>query len=165
METNFQTGKNAGATRRDFLQKTALIALSAVFSPNVLLAAMRRRKDNLGVALVGLGYYSTDVSPAVVRVHQSLPPRGHCDGHAVESRSLAEAPQPARQKHLQLPEFRPARQQPRHRRGVRGAAAFDAPRVRRTRRESRQAGLVRKTDGPDRRRLRSDDCRLPGKTR
>lgn len=47
--------------RRDFLQKTALVAASVAFSPNVLLAATRRRKDNLGVALVGLGYYSTDV--------------------------------------------------------------------------------------------------------
>ncbi len=61
MNMNSCSDKNAGATRRDFLQKAALIAFSAVFSPNVLLAATRRRKDNLGIALVGLGYYSTDV--------------------------------------------------------------------------------------------------------
>jgi glucose-fructose oxidoreductase len=54
--------QEVGATsRRDFLQKTALLAASVAFSPNVLLAATRRKKDNLGVALVGLGYYSTDV--------------------------------------------------------------------------------------------------------
>ncbi|MBC7893620.1 MAG: Gfo/Idh/MocA family oxidoreductase [Sphingobacteriaceae bacterium] len=54
METN-------QVNRRDFLQKTAFIAASVAFSPNVLLAATRRKKDNLGIALVGLGYYSTDV--------------------------------------------------------------------------------------------------------
>ena len=61
MESTPPADKNVGATRRDFLQKTALVAASALFSPNVLLAATRRRKDNLGIALVGLGYYSTDV--------------------------------------------------------------------------------------------------------
>lgn len=52
---------NPQTSRRDFLQKTALLGTAAAFSPNTLLAATRPAKDNLGVALVGLGYYSTDV--------------------------------------------------------------------------------------------------------
>ncbi|MCY7350186.1 MAG: Gfo/Idh/MocA family oxidoreductase [Cytophagaceae bacterium] len=48
-------------TRRDFLNQTALFGALAVFSPHVLLAATRPQKDRLGIALVGLGYYSTDV--------------------------------------------------------------------------------------------------------
>ena len=47
--------------RRDFLQKTAFFGAIAAFSPHVLLSATRPAKDKLGVALVGLGYYSTDV--------------------------------------------------------------------------------------------------------
>ncbi len=53
-------------TRRDFLQATALTSAVATFSPNTLLAATRPAKDRLGVALVGLGYYSTDLlAPAL----------------------------------------------------------------------------------------------------
>ncbi|CCH52335.1 oxidoreductase domain protein [Fibrisoma limi BUZ 3] len=53
-------------TRRTFLQTAALGGASALFSPNVLLGATRPKKDRLGVALVGLGYYSTDLlAPAL----------------------------------------------------------------------------------------------------
>lgn len=52
--------------RRDFIQKAGIVASSAFFAPNVLLSATRRKKDKLGVALVGLGYYSTDLlAPAL----------------------------------------------------------------------------------------------------
>ena len=48
-------------TRRTFIKQAGLIASSTVFSPNVLVGATRRQKDKLGVALVGLGYYSTSL--------------------------------------------------------------------------------------------------------
>jgi glucose-fructose oxidoreductase len=47
-------------SRRAFIQK-ATLASAVAFSPNVLLAATRAPKRKLGVALVGLGYYSTDL--------------------------------------------------------------------------------------------------------
>ena len=53
-------------TRRDFLQATVLTTAVTAFSPNVLVGATRPAKDKLGVALVGLGYYSTDLlAPAL----------------------------------------------------------------------------------------------------
>ena len=52
--------------RRNFVKNSAIAATAAAFSPNVLLAATRPKKDKLGIALVGLGYYSTDLlAPAL----------------------------------------------------------------------------------------------------
>ena len=45
--------------RRKFIQKTGIIATTTAFAPNILLSANRPQKEKLGVALVGLGYYST----------------------------------------------------------------------------------------------------------
>ena len=54
--------------RRDFIKSTGLIAASAVFSPHVLLKATQTKKSKLGIALVGLGYYSTDlIAPALLK--------------------------------------------------------------------------------------------------
>ncbi|UFH52032.1 Gfo/Idh/MocA family protein [Spirosoma sp. KNUC1025] len=53
-------------SRRTFLQKTALSGAVATISPATLWSATRPAKDKLGVALVGLGYYSTDLlAPAL----------------------------------------------------------------------------------------------------
>ncbi|MFD2569376.1 Gfo/Idh/MocA family protein [Spirosoma soli] len=53
-------------SRRTFLNAAALTSAAAAFSPHVLLSATRPAKDKLGVALVGLGYYSTDLlAPAL----------------------------------------------------------------------------------------------------
>ena len=53
-------------SRRDFLRTTALGGAASLFSPHVLLSATRPKKDKLGIALVGLGYYSTDLlAPAL----------------------------------------------------------------------------------------------------
>ncbi|CAN5873409.1 Gfo/Idh/MocA family oxidoreductase [soil metagenome] len=53
-------------SRRDALKNLALGSAAALFSPHALLAATRQQKDRLGVALVGLGYYSTDLlAPAL----------------------------------------------------------------------------------------------------
>ena len=52
--------------RREIIKALALGSGAILFSPNSLLAATRVKKDRLGVALVGLGYYSTDLlAPAL----------------------------------------------------------------------------------------------------
>src|SRR5215472_522520 len=56
----------ASSSRRDALKKIVTGSGIILLSPNSLLAAPRPRKDRLGVALVGLGYYSTDLlAPAL----------------------------------------------------------------------------------------------------
>jgi len=53
-------------SRRDVLKTIAVGGSAILFSPNTLLSATRQKKDKLGVALVGLGYYSTDLlAPAL----------------------------------------------------------------------------------------------------
>ena len=53
-------------SRRDILKTLALGSAAALFSPHSLLAATSPQKERLGVALVGLGYYSTDLlAPAL----------------------------------------------------------------------------------------------------
>lgn len=53
-------------SRRDAIKTMALASSALIFSPNSLLAATRPGKEKLGVALVGLGYYSTDLlAPAL----------------------------------------------------------------------------------------------------
>jgi len=52
--------------RRIFIQKAGVLAASTTFLPNVLLSATRPQKEKLGIALVGLGYYSTSLlAPAL----------------------------------------------------------------------------------------------------
>jgi glucose-fructose oxidoreductase len=52
--------------RRDALKSIVIGGASTLFSPNVLLASTAKKKDKLGIALVGLGYYSTDLlAPAL----------------------------------------------------------------------------------------------------
>lgn len=54
------------SSRRTFLQTTALTSAVATISPSSLWAATQPAKERLGVALVGLGYYSTDLlAPAL----------------------------------------------------------------------------------------------------
>ena len=53
------------ASRRQFIQ-TAAFGSTALIAPNTLWSATAPRKDRLGIALVGLGYYSTDLlAPAL----------------------------------------------------------------------------------------------------
>lgn len=52
--------------RRDFLSSTAITGAATLLSANSLLSATLKPKDKLGIALVGLGYYSTDLlAPAL----------------------------------------------------------------------------------------------------
>ncbi len=54
------------ASRRDVIKTIAAGGAAFMFSPHTLLAATHKKKDRLGVALVGLGYYSTDLlAPAL----------------------------------------------------------------------------------------------------
>ena len=58
--------KTAATSRRTTLKTIALGSAAALFSPHALLAATRPQPERLGVALVGLGYYSTDLlAPAL----------------------------------------------------------------------------------------------------
>ncbi len=53
-------------SRRNVIKTLALGGATFLYSPNSLLAATRQKKDKIGVALVGLGYYSTDLlAPAL----------------------------------------------------------------------------------------------------
>ncbi|TLF45240.1 Gfo/Idh/MocA family protein [Maribacter aurantiacus] len=52
--------------RRIFIKNTLIAGAAASFSPSFLMSATRTNKEKLGVALVGLGYYSTDLlAPAL----------------------------------------------------------------------------------------------------
>ncbi len=53
-------------TRRNVVKTLALGSTATLFSPHTLLAATRPQKDKLGEALIGLGYYSTElIAPAL----------------------------------------------------------------------------------------------------
>src|SRR5215207_313152 len=53
-------------SRRKLIKHLAIGSTGLLFSPNTLLSATRPQKKRLGVALVGLGYYSTDLlAPAL----------------------------------------------------------------------------------------------------
>src|SRR6478672_8418621 len=53
-------------SRRKVIKTLAMGTAGLLFSPNPLLAYTRKKKDKLGIALVGLGYYSTDLlAPAL----------------------------------------------------------------------------------------------------
>ena len=54
------------SSRRDAIKTIAVSSAAILFSPHCLLSATNNKKDKLGVALVGLGYYSTDLlAPAL----------------------------------------------------------------------------------------------------
>ena len=53
-------------SRRQVIKTLTLGGAALVLSPNALLACTQKKKEKLGVALVGLGYYSTDLlAPAL----------------------------------------------------------------------------------------------------
>ena len=65
-QTTFEPSKKIKlATRRDAVKIMAAGGAALLFSPQSFLSACKK-KDRLGVALVGLGYYSTDLlAPAL----------------------------------------------------------------------------------------------------
>ncbi|NNE76833.1 MAG: Gfo/Idh/MocA family oxidoreductase, partial [Pricia sp.] len=66
--------------RRTFTKKAGIIAASTAFSPNVLWSATRPQKEKLGVALVGLGYYSTDLLAPALQMTQNCELKGIVTG-------------------------------------------------------------------------------------
>ena len=57
---------NAPVSRREVVKNLALGSAAVLLAPNALFSACRPRKERLGVALVGLGYYSSDLlAPAL----------------------------------------------------------------------------------------------------
>lgn len=54
------------SSRRKLIKSLTLGGAALILSPKILLASAAKKKDRLGVALVGLGYYSTDLlAPAL----------------------------------------------------------------------------------------------------
>ena len=65
--------------RRIFIQKAGILAASATFAPNILLSANKPEKK-LGIALVGLGYYSTDLLAPALQLTKNCELRGIVTG-------------------------------------------------------------------------------------
>ena len=58
-------------SRRDVIKTLALTSGSIILLPKILRSANLYKKDRLGIALVGLGYYSTDLlAPALQQTKQ-----------------------------------------------------------------------------------------------
>lgn len=66
--------------RRIFIQKAGIIAASTAFIPNTLFSATRPQKKKLGIALVGLGYYSTDLLAPALQLTKNCELRGIVTG-------------------------------------------------------------------------------------
>ncbi|MCU7547552.1 Gfo/Idh/MocA family oxidoreductase [Chitinophagaceae bacterium LB-8] len=61
-----ENSNTVSISRRNLIKTIALGSAGLILSPHTLLSATRKQKDRLGVALVGLGYYSTDLlAPAL----------------------------------------------------------------------------------------------------
>jgi len=59
--------------RRLFIKQAGIIAATAAFVPNIAFCGTRPQKKKLGVALVGLGYYSKDLLAPALQLTQ------HCE--------------------------------------------------------------------------------------
>jgi glucose-fructose oxidoreductase len=66
--------------RRTFLEQAGIIAATTAFLPNALWSATRPKKEKLGVALVGLGYYSTDLLAPALQLTQNCELKGIVTG-------------------------------------------------------------------------------------
>jgi glucose-fructose oxidoreductase len=66
--------------RNEFLRAGGILAASAFFSPNTLLAATMTKKEKLGIALVGLGYYSTDLLAPALKLTKNCELKGIVTG-------------------------------------------------------------------------------------
>ena len=67
-------------TRRDFIKKATILSSVAAFSPHCFLAATQSPKEKLGIALVGLGYYSTDLLAPALQLTSHCELRGIVTG-------------------------------------------------------------------------------------
>ncbi|GGB77101.1 Gfo/Idh/MocA family protein [Dyadobacter sediminis] len=73
--------------RRDFLSTLSLAGAATLFSGHSLLASTNPKKEKLGIALVGLGYYSTDLLAPALQMTEKC----HLAGIVTGTPSKAEA--------------------------------------------------------------------------
>ncbi len=66
--------------RRIFIQKAGLIATSTALAPSTLWSVSGPKKEKLGVALVGLGYYSTDLLAPALQMTKNCELKGIVTG-------------------------------------------------------------------------------------
>lgn len=64
--------------RRDFIKNLGLVAASTQFNPDVIIT--KKKKDKLGIALVGLGYYSKDLLAPALQLTQKAELKGIVTG-------------------------------------------------------------------------------------
>jgi glucose-fructose oxidoreductase len=66
--------------RRTFIQKMGIIAAATSIAPQIVLSTPRPQKSKLGIALVGLGYYSTDLLAPALQLTKHCELRGIVTG-------------------------------------------------------------------------------------
>lgn len=66
--------------RRQFIKNSIIAGAAASFSPNFLMSATRPKKEKLGIALVGLGYYSTDLLAPALQLTENCELKGIVTG-------------------------------------------------------------------------------------
>ncbi|WP_276391981.1 Gfo/Idh/MocA family protein [Eudoraea chungangensis] len=67
-------------TRREFLKKTGIASSTALLAPSILRPFSWAQQRKLGVALVGLGYYSTDLLAPALQLTENCELRGIVTG-------------------------------------------------------------------------------------
>lgn len=66
--------------RRIFIRKMGIVATSVAIAPNITWSAQRSNSKKLGIALVGLGYYSTDLLAPALQLTGNCELRGIVTG-------------------------------------------------------------------------------------
>lgn len=66
--------------RRSFIKKTGILTAGVAFAPNIILSSSSSADKKLGVALVGLGYYSTDLLAPALQLTKNCELRGIVTG-------------------------------------------------------------------------------------
>ncbi len=66
--------------RRTFIQKMGILAATTSIAPQIVLSSNRSQKAKLGIALVGLGYYSTDLLAPALQLTKHCELRGIVTG-------------------------------------------------------------------------------------
>ena len=59
-------------TRRKFVRTSSALAASTLVPSSFLFSGFKPKKEKLGVALVGLGYYSRDLLAPALQKNQQL---------------------------------------------------------------------------------------------
>jgi glucose-fructose oxidoreductase len=77
-------------SRREVIKSIA-IGGSTILTANSLLAATKRKKDKLGVALIGLGYYSTDLLAPALQKTKNCYLAGIVTRHTLKGRNMEKA--------------------------------------------------------------------------